>query len=314
MRRLSSLVLALLVLLSLVVPVAAASFDDVPSDHVFAADIDWLAESGITRGCNPPENTNFCPDESVTRGQMAAFLVRALNLTQSGPDFDDTSGNVFEEDISKLAQADITRGCNPPENTNFCPDDPVSRGQMAAFLHRALENGTNPPPPPPDQPGTLYAHAFTEFEAVDLSDPLAGFQVVYETHDGDINVLDNTLINLIQDSVYDNWRVEIRDLDQRVAQDRFVWPDSDLTVIRNAEGSPNGKMIAAEWYDAPYGYLEVLRVSDRTVVMGAAENVAVDWAWTPGNDLVISFDLSDQEGPEWSAIALVPNKHITSEK
>src|SRR5690606_33983934 len=36
-------------------------FDDVPADHVFAEDIAWLAESGITRGCNPPDNTHFCP-------------------------------------------------------------------------------------------------------------------------------------------------------------------------------------------------------------------------------------------------------------
>ena len=44
----------------------------------FAGDIEWLARTGITKGCNPPANTNYCPSSKVTRGQMAAFLHRAL--------------------------------------------------------------------------------------------------------------------------------------------------------------------------------------------------------------------------------------------
>ena len=44
---------------------------------IFEADIEWLAAVGITFGCNPPENTLYCPTHSVTRGQMAAFLHRA---------------------------------------------------------------------------------------------------------------------------------------------------------------------------------------------------------------------------------------------
>ncbi|MPZ54786.1 MAG: hypothetical protein GEU79_19025, partial [Acidimicrobiia bacterium] len=117
---------------------AAGRFDDVPDDHLFAEDIKWLAGEGITVGCNPPENTLFCPDDNVTRGQMAAFLVRGLNLIEGGPSFDDTAGHIFEEDISELARAGITLGCNPPDNTEFCPDDNVTRGQMAAFLVRGL--------------------------------------------------------------------------------------------------------------------------------------------------------------------------------
>jgi hypothetical protein len=105
---------------------------------VFASEISRLAAAGITRGCNPPANTRFCPDEPVTRGQMAAFLVRALELSEVGPAFTDTGSSVFSADISRLAEAGITRGCNPPANTRFCPNQAVTRGQMAAFLHRAL--------------------------------------------------------------------------------------------------------------------------------------------------------------------------------
>jgi len=112
-------------------------------DSIFEADIEWLASTGITRGCNPPINDRFCPNDPVTRGQMAAFLNRALDL-EPGPDtFTDTSDSVFSADIGALAAAEITRGCNPPANTRFCPGDPVTRGQMAAFLVRALGYSDN---------------------------------------------------------------------------------------------------------------------------------------------------------------------------
>ena len=106
----------------------------------FASDIIWLADSGITQGCNPPTNDQYCPNDRVTRGQMAAFLVRFLGLTNVDPGiaFDDIGGTVFESNILKMATAGITKGCNPPANDEFCPNDNVTRGQMAAFLVRAL--------------------------------------------------------------------------------------------------------------------------------------------------------------------------------
>jgi glucose/arabinose dehydrogenase len=109
-------------------------FDD-DDDSVFEADIEWLAARGITRGCNPPDNTRFCPMSPITRGEMAAFLVRALDLA-AGPaaPFSDISESVFAGDIDRLAAADVTRGCTP---TRFCPDEHVTREQMAAFLVRA---------------------------------------------------------------------------------------------------------------------------------------------------------------------------------
>ena len=106
---------------------------------IFEADIEWLARNGITLGCNPPVNDRFCPHDNVTRGQMAAFLVRALGLTDRGTvDFIDDDHSIFEASIEKLATAGITKGCNPPINDKYCPEDPVTRGQMAAFLVRAL--------------------------------------------------------------------------------------------------------------------------------------------------------------------------------
>jgi len=56
---------------------ASASFTDVPTGHPFFQYIEALRTSGVTTGCTA---TAFCPDASVTRGQMAAFLARALGL------------------------------------------------------------------------------------------------------------------------------------------------------------------------------------------------------------------------------------------
>ncbi|HSO50042.1 MAG TPA: S-layer homology domain-containing protein [Acidimicrobiia bacterium] len=114
---------------------AAHPFDDSTSS-VFADSIRWLSATGITEGCAP---RRFCPDDRVTRGQMAAFLGRALKLPAppSPIVFTDARGHLFEGAISRLAYAGITVGCNPPTNNRFCPDSFVTRGQMAAFLVRA---------------------------------------------------------------------------------------------------------------------------------------------------------------------------------
>jgi hypothetical protein len=105
----------------------------------FEEDIERLAELGVTQGCNPPVNDLFCPNEPVTRGQMAAFIKRALDLPAASNDhFGDDSGSTFQADINALAQAGIARGCNPPANDDFCHNDHVTRGQMAAFLARAF--------------------------------------------------------------------------------------------------------------------------------------------------------------------------------
>lgn len=119
---------------------ASDRFDDVPDTHTFHNDIGWLADEGITRGCNPPDNTRFCPEDTVTRGQTAAFFVRALGLTSTdgATDFTDTTNSTFVNDIAKLSAAGITRGCNPPANDEFCPESTLTRGEMAAFFVRAL--------------------------------------------------------------------------------------------------------------------------------------------------------------------------------
>jgi hypothetical protein len=55
---------------------ASHSFHDVPDSNTFHEDIAWLADAGVTKGCNPPDNTEYCPKDNVSREQMAAFMRR----------------------------------------------------------------------------------------------------------------------------------------------------------------------------------------------------------------------------------------------
>ena len=71
---------------------------------------------------------------------MAQFLARALELdianVETGHFFDVPDGHPREREIAAIAYREITQGCE--DGNNFCPDDPVTRGQMATFLARAF--------------------------------------------------------------------------------------------------------------------------------------------------------------------------------
>jgi hypothetical protein len=111
--------------------------------HLFENAITWLAAQGITSGCNPPDNDRFCPNDFVTRGQMAVFLVRAFGYSDNGGGnlFVDDNGLFYENAADRLFTAGVTQGCNPPTNNRYCGEDFVTREQMAAFLVRAFGYG-----------------------------------------------------------------------------------------------------------------------------------------------------------------------------
>ncbi len=108
-------------------------FDD-DDGSTFEISINRLAAAGITSGCDDRE---FCPQRNISRGEMAAFLARAFELSPGGEDhYPDDDGSMFEDSINAITDAGIATGCT---STRYCPDKPVSRGQMAAFIHRALD-------------------------------------------------------------------------------------------------------------------------------------------------------------------------------
>ena len=110
-------------------------------DSAFVTEVVWMARTGITAGCNPPLNDRFCPDDRVTRGQTAAFLHRALgDLLPAGDatEFSDVGGSQYASDIAWLSSTGIALPCNPPANDRFCPNEDMTRGDMAAVLKLAL--------------------------------------------------------------------------------------------------------------------------------------------------------------------------------
>ncbi|MPZ53170.1 MAG: hypothetical protein GEU79_10640 [Acidimicrobiia bacterium] len=115
-----------------------SEFTDIDDDHLFADDIVRVTAAGITLGCNPP--SEFCPGETLTRGELATVLSSALDLTETAQHgFTDVADDApYAEDVERLAAAGISSGCNPPDNTEFCPDREVSRQEVAALLHRVF--------------------------------------------------------------------------------------------------------------------------------------------------------------------------------
>lgn len=123
-------------------------FDDEGSP--FEAEINSIAEAGLTTGCSP-SGDSFCPDNVLRRDEMAAFLRRALELPDTPTDFfSDDNGLFLEADINAIAEAGITTGCRADE---FCPHGSLRRDEMASFLTRAL--GLTPMQPP-DRPGLAW--------------------------------------------------------------------------------------------------------------------------------------------------------------
>ncbi|MFA9446769.1 N-acetylmuramoyl-L-alanine amidase [Egicoccus sp. AB-alg6-2] len=109
-------------------------FADVPLTHGHYAPIEQIATRQITSGCG---SRLYCPAETVTRAQMASFIYRAFDLPAAdGHRFRDLDGKAHQEAIAAVAKAGIANGCS---RDRFCPDRPVSRGEMASFLQRALD-------------------------------------------------------------------------------------------------------------------------------------------------------------------------------
>ncbi len=120
-------------------PAATGSFADVPVSNAFAPWIEDLANRGITTGCGP---SLYCPSQTVTRKQMAVFLLKTrLGAFYQPPAptgiFEDVAADSYRPWIEDLYNRGITGGCSggpPPAPISYCPEGKITRGQMAAFL------------------------------------------------------------------------------------------------------------------------------------------------------------------------------------
>jgi CSLREA domain-containing protein len=120
------------------------TFTDVPPNHMFWKYIEAFYDAGITTGCSQTP-LKFCPLANVTRGEMAVFIERAMGTFNPTPNptgmFDDVpypgQPAFFQAFIEEFYNDGITTGCavNP---LRFCPQDNVTRQEMAVFIVRAF--------------------------------------------------------------------------------------------------------------------------------------------------------------------------------
>ena len=121
-------------------PATGTAFEDVPSDWWAAGWIEQLAAEGITGGC---EGDNYCPSALVTRAQLAILLLRGKHGAAYAPPA--ATGSMFSDVpagywaaswIEQLAREGLTAGCG---TARFCPDNSVSRAELAVFLTRTFD-------------------------------------------------------------------------------------------------------------------------------------------------------------------------------
>ncbi len=118
-------------------------FPDVPCPGQFTDWIERLSAEGITGGC---AGGNYCPNDAVTRQQMAVFLLKTHDGSAYNPPdcigiFDDvpcTPGVGFSDWIEELSNRNITGGCAVGPPPLYCPTNPNTRGQMAVFLTKTF--------------------------------------------------------------------------------------------------------------------------------------------------------------------------------
>ncbi len=140
-------------------------FKDVPKSQAKA--VAKVIAAGIMTSCH---KHRFCPGGAVSRGRMATYLAKALELQATGKGHfrDVPTGRRYATAIYRLATAGIAVGCG---HKRFCPDRPITKAETAGFLQRALALPTvSPPPADPGNPGG-GATVPPEAQPVDTSHP-----------------------------------------------------------------------------------------------------------------------------------------------
>ncbi len=123
-----------------------ADFTDVPQPNIFHDDVETVFRAGITAGCGAGA---YCVANSVTRAQMAVFLLKSEHGSSYVPPactgiFEDVPcPGPFTDWVEQLSAEGITAGCG---GDNYCPNNPVRRDQMAVFLLKTSHGSGFVPP------------------------------------------------------------------------------------------------------------------------------------------------------------------------
>lgn len=134
---------------------ASTGFADVPTTYYAAGFIKQLVAEGITAGCG---SGNFCPDSTITRAQMAVFLIRAKHGSSYVPPavgastgFTDVPVDYYAASyIKQLVSEGVAAGCGA---NIFCPDSPLTRAQAAVFIVKTFNIIVVPNSPTPTPGG-----------------------------------------------------------------------------------------------------------------------------------------------------------------
>ena len=124
--------------------VSRTRFVEVSFDEPWASYVERLYELGITKGCRVGP-ARYCPEDRVTRAQMASFLVRAFNLeeAESGP-LTDIRASGHADDINAFVASGVATDCRTNLPELFCPHTSPTLGQMRAIMERAVDLKANP--------------------------------------------------------------------------------------------------------------------------------------------------------------------------
>ena len=132
-RAVTALAVAPLLLVASVGPAGAvAGFGDVPEGRFYTEAVQWMVDNEITSGTSPG---CFSPEANTTRGQLATFIHRSEGEPAAGSaGFADVANGAYYADaVGWMVEMGITTGTSP---ATFEPDRPVTRGEVATFLHR----------------------------------------------------------------------------------------------------------------------------------------------------------------------------------
>jgi hypothetical protein len=122
-------------------PAATGIFSDVPATNPKQAWIEQFYREGITTGCGA-DPLRYCPDQPVTRADMSVFILRAIHGATYVPPtatgvFSDVPGTSSKQPwIEQFYHEGITTGCGA-DPLRYCPDQSVTRADMAVFISRA---------------------------------------------------------------------------------------------------------------------------------------------------------------------------------
>lgn len=136
-KKLLTLILSTVLLVSSITPAFAATFTDVPDNHPYKAAIDFCKAEGFVAGTS---STTFTPDAKVTRGQMAVIWSNSLNIKSENHSFTDISKlkDYYDTSAIVLQSLGIIKGTS---TTKFSPSSYVTREQLALIAMKTYNLG-----------------------------------------------------------------------------------------------------------------------------------------------------------------------------